>query len=663
MPGRIHISPPILVAAAATLAAGTARAQAFDPERCTGLLFSTEEDFVSEAVETEDGNPLISDGDILAFEGGTVRVCARNLALLERFDFSQGTRPAGLDALDVVSVSGEPVVAFSTDTDHPFGGISDGDLLFSTGARISGDALTERLSRNLGLRGGLGLDAIQFVGDPDRLEEVIGRLAEGEVPAEELLSFMEEGGVDILYSIEATGPTADAPVVLDGDLISAVSGAVVRPQGDLFAGYPAGLPSDGTDYGLDAFVAEREAREGEEGLLSSEIGQVGEPEPFAEGDLLRSGTAVALPAEAIADALGRPDLRPGLDALAFGVGEGQPGARIEQICLEPVEDLSPDGYILDVVARGDGAPAERIERPCGGDVAIEANLPRGTRAYRVRYEGVGPSAGTAGVVTLSRLYREEVVPGLCAETSFGPITDPTGAGGDGWFDYAEYLAMTTSPCATPAHLSVWRSRDAVAGTGTFDIVVEYLDAAGSAQEIRLREVDAGGTVRRAGIVIDNAPPEMVDPQRVVLRDPATGELIGACGETGVSGPFSIETAFRDDHFSHFVVRVTGGDPTRARTLRTPAGAAVAGASHWYFDTVAASGLTPQGTAAFPAFASVRDFDLTADGLDFGGEACCYALRLEVYDRTRVLRLVGGQPYVAPAGSHRTNGHLTFGAGA
>ena len=53
----------LLAGGAAVMAvpSGAAQAQSFD--RCQGLVFSTEEDFVTRAGRPPDGNPIVSDGD------------------------------------------------------------------------------------------------------------------------------------------------------------------------------------------------------------------------------------------------------------------------------------------------------------------------------------------------------------------------------------------------------------------------------------------------------------------------------------------------------------------------------------------------------------------------------------------------------------------------
>jgi hypothetical protein len=67
---------------------------------------------------------------------------------------------------------------------------------------------------------------------------------------------LEEFHIDLWFSIEGTLATPGAPMILDGDLLSAASGAVVYRNGEWLAPpIPAGLHNRGVDFGLDAFGA------------------------------------------------------------------------------------------------------------------------------------------------------------------------------------------------------------------------------------------------------------------------------------------------------------------------------------------------------------------------------------------------------------------------
>jgi len=77
-------------------------------------FFSTEEEFITQGLEPPDGNPIISDGDLL---GPGCVVFARNQKLLAIF---KTERDLGLDAADVIDVE-RFLVAFSTELDDPQG--------------------------------------------------------------------------------------------------------------------------------------------------------------------------------------------------------------------------------------------------------------------------------------------------------------------------------------------------------------------------------------------------------------------------------------------------------------------------------------------------------------------------------------------------------------
>ena len=62
---------------------GAAGAELSDLSLCADLAFSTEEDFVTQGPEPPDGNPIVSDGDLL---GPGCVICARNSDLMAPFD-------------------------------------------------------------------------------------------------------------------------------------------------------------------------------------------------------------------------------------------------------------------------------------------------------------------------------------------------------------------------------------------------------------------------------------------------------------------------------------------------------------------------------------------------------------------------------------------------
>jgi hypothetical protein len=252
-------------------------------EACRTLAFSTEEDFVTRGPEPPDGNPIISDGDLL---GKDCVVCARNADLLQPFDV---VTDLGLDAVDIIDVE-SGLVAFSTEIDSPNSGqFTAGDLLATNGTNIPNRSLLYEFS----IAYDLGLDAVLFVGDPGR---ILGFFDEArQIPRERwltdpalLVGMLRQWEIDIWFSTEGTGPLPAAPVLLDGDLLSAATGTIVQSNDQLLPPeVPAGIPSRGVDFGLDAVTG---SREGSLEMInfSTEILYRGDG-PFTDGDLLKQG--------------------------------------------------------------------------------------------------------------------------------------------------------------------------------------------------------------------------------------------------------------------------------------------------------------------------------------------------------------------------------------
>ena len=127
----------------------------------THLFFSTEEDFVTQGPVPPDGNPIISDGDLLCSD---CTVFARNRELLAAF---KTQLDLGLDAADVIDAEArKPLVAFSTELNDPRGRFTAGDLLATNGAVIPNIALLASFDIS---RTDLGLDAVHFIGDKEAI--------------------------------------------------------------------------------------------------------------------------------------------------------------------------------------------------------------------------------------------------------------------------------------------------------------------------------------------------------------------------------------------------------------------------------------------------------------------------------------------------------------
>lgn len=254
-------------------------------QACADFAFSTEEDFLSQGPVPVDGNPIISDGDLLSRTGV---VCMRNNNLLARWEISVDL---GLDAVDVLDVEQELVV-FSTSLNDPQQRFTAGDLLSTWGMIIPNEALLTIFQVN----GDRGLDAVHFVGPLDNI------IAFNQIASQQsrsswlrnrslLTTLLKRYGVDIWFSIEGTVQQAATQSIYDGDLLSAAHGVIVARNANLLPlAVPAGIPTRGVDFGLDAFSAPRLA-DFTTGYFSTEILHRGKL-IFSDGDILQSGNGI-----------------------------------------------------------------------------------------------------------------------------------------------------------------------------------------------------------------------------------------------------------------------------------------------------------------------------------------------------------------------------------
>jgi len=287
--------------------------QEIDPESCN-LFISTEEDFVTQGPLPPDGNPLISDGDLL---GPGCIMFARNRELLEVFKIEIDL---GLDAVDVIDEE-RRLIVFSTELNDPLGRFTAGDLLATNGAQIPNSVLLSNFDVR---RGDLGLDAVHFIGDLDNIVSFLAQASEvgrGEwLKNQRMLSQMlEEHDVDIWLSTEGTPFGAKEHPFFDGDLLSARDGIIVASNALLFTPtVPAGLPDRGVDFGLDATTSDRY---GNRQLIhfSTEIHYEGDLD-FSDGDVLLLGDGVICTNKDLISCFEPGTCELGLDALSIAMG-------------------------------------------------------------------------------------------------------------------------------------------------------------------------------------------------------------------------------------------------------------------------------------------------------------------------------------------------------
>lgn len=407
-------------------------------KNCAEFAFSTEEDFVTGGPEPPDGNPIISDGDLLgvvysAAAAPQCAVCARNQDLLAQgFDV---TDDLGLDAADVIDAE-TYVVAFSTELDSPHGDqFTAGDLLVISGTLgiiIPNIALTDPYTVGYDI----GLDAVHFVGDAQNiiafLDEASQKSRDDWLMSPSTLSqTLARREIDIWFSTEGTMGPVMAPAFLDGDLLSARDGVIIASNGDLLpSSVPAGIPDRGVDFGLDAVTADRTAGK-ELTFFSTEILYEERPS-FTDGDVLQLGSPIVVRTNK--DLVGCFEPKAsflGLDALSVAIGEPLPecAAKIIQVGGMSTGSINPDGY-----ANGTSISTvfEAHDSPFGKWVQILGLLPdcRQCRQFKVEYgQWAGPTTPPTTFYALMPEFDEWVVASLGLEALVHRKADA-----QGWYD-------------------------------------------------------------------------------------------------------------------------------------------------------------------------------------------------------------------------------------
>ncbi|NOZ72714.1 MAG: hypothetical protein GXP38_12525 [Chloroflexi bacterium] len=594
---------------------------------CRDGAFSTEEDFMMTEREPYDGNPYISDGDLLSPSG---QVCARNADLLVKFN-PAGVAPAdlGLDAVDILNIT-DRLVAFSTELDDPYGKFTAGDLLFTNGGIIPNAALVQRF----GITHDIGLDAVHFVGKADNIQAFadmavqLGREAwlKGRLQDE-----LQRYQIDIWFSVEGTQWSVAAAPILDGDLLS-VSGGVVVPQANLLPNsVPAGLPQRGVDFGLDAVTARRlyDDVKASDIYFSTEILFRGTPK-FNDGDVLRIGNGVVIPNEALIKAFGPKADFLGLDAFWAPVEPTNPPVdpNIQTMCGDrPVVNF--DGGIVPIGGTGSGLyknnlavspPGDPPARPCGEYVPIDGYLPAtGVKQFRVAYRPSGsgaPAVGTAsGIRTNWRLY----------EWYGWPINAclPTGSldtDANGWMNASDYLGAkdgTLTGCANSGlRLAVWDSANRL-GFGPGDPDGHYV--------LWLEWEDMGSVLHREPVEhhlqLDNTTPVINNLELRYTDAKGTVHPVPPCGgaSAGVH-TFQVYADFVDKYYWGYKLRVRGGNPPAS---------AYYGWHNYYDGTAPVANTDDTGTTPDSTLVYLRDIEMTDLGASFVD--CCYDLDLWVRD--------------------------------
>jgi len=601
-------------------------------ENCRGGAFSTEEDFMMQQGEPYDGNPYISDGDVLSPSG---QLCARNQELLQRFDVRDDL---GLDALDIrLNLQGqnEHVVAFSTELDDPNGNFTAGDLLFTTGGIIPNNVLVAPF----GVGYNIGFDGVDLVGGDEVWERIILWVTErrGNFSAEELIRLLRDSRADILFSIEGSFSGGERfPVILDGDILSLATVSIAARNNDLIPYAPAGIPDKGVDFGIDG--VEYMGDEWERGsfdrfMFSTEILHE-EDLQFTDGDVLTT-SGVVIPNGVLTSGFVPAARFLGLDALWLP-GAVTPDPFLEEMC----GDLSVYDFDGGGVVTGDMTPHTGLYQPvghrtpgdpCGAYVPIDGNIQPGQATrFRVAYRPVGTPAPAPGAATTSAVHTRWLLSrGHWHWTGSSFVWQcPTPNAGDpttfvvletdanGWMDYADYAAAENgtfpgSFCDADLKLAVWNTiSDSPDPNGHFVLWLEW--------------EDTSATLRRESVEhhlqLDNLAPTIApypDGLQVRLMDGTT--IVPACGETSGETQFQIWAQFDDAYYGAATLTVAGGIPPVIFPYSVDAWEASA------TDNLDDTGTTPDATTVF-----IRNIDMTDLGESF--QQCCYLVELRVWDR-------------------------------
>lgn len=532
-----------LIAAATTLSSSLlighdAQAQGINLASCDGLWFSTSEDFLSRGPQLP-GGPIVSDGDLLTFVlGSGTRICVRNEQLLEQFDISRFDH--GLDALDQVVIDENLVfAAFSTEIDsvNSAAQFTAGDLLFTNGIVVPNNALLVKFNLPRSLN--LGLDAVSIVGTAEEKRDLLAKLSSTDVDQlrqnpDLLIDILDGTNTDILFSTEATPPDVQKPLFLDGDLLSAKMGVIVRSNLDLLPALPAGLPSKGVDYGLDAYTPAVDPIELVPiELLSIEI-QARE-KTVSDGDALTAGPGIFLRHKDLIANLEPLDIDMGLDALAARIGQvaGCP-FRITNVSEIAVGNINPFSGYFDT------------DRPFGRDVRLQGLLPGrncpefSTHEYQVRVS-VDNALPVAVLHPATDGWLRDVGPTCNGNDLYETDTNV------GWITLADYGRF--DECPDDASLAIWRSlQEAPAGA----MFAEF--------RIAMRPIGGGPVVESTPVRIrlDNDKPA---PVTMALFQPGTPPIAftDQCKIDGGGADVIIDIMgeIKDDHFSHYTLTWNG----------------------------------------------------------------------------------------------------------
>lgn len=589
-------------------------------KHCAEFAFSTEEDFVTHGPEPADGNPIISDGDLLG-SGGVV--CARNYDLLhDSFDVTQDL---GLDAVDVIDVD-DYLVAFSTELDSPHGNqFTAGDLLVTNSTIIPNVALTHRFDVGYDI----GLDAIHFMGDG---EDIVAFLDEIQQYSRDhwlqnpsvLYQILNRHKIDIWFSTEGTKWPVEGKRFLDGDLLSAATGNIVADNGILLpADVPAGIPNRGVDFGLDAFASLTRDLESarERGYFSTEI-LFEDDFSFSDGDVLHVANGIAATNDVLVGPFEPKAKDVGLDALWVRMPS-------PEVCRNAITEIGGlKTHVSSIGSNGLATLWHPTAHPFGEHIPIWGTICDDVISFRVLYDDLGDGAdyplGEPIAIPWGNWKLRDL--SLFSPTGCTPdwpldwgTSDP-----DGWYDgvlFQTYRDLGGSDdCNDDLALTSWDTGPAENPNIASPASPKIPDGL---YAVWLEWETAGGIEREPvphNVRVDNRYTQIED-----LVIPA-GE--GHCPEySGTNTSFMVRGQFSDDHFWAYQLKIDGDCyPGSGHTYTQ---------THYYDGTSAAAHLDDTGTTPDSTLVDLHPVDLK--DLSANPISCAYSIELRVWDRTIVGR--------------------------